>query len=76
MSDYESDDGVEINLETAIQSGDLEACRQIVENGDNDLMIIPSVYLAVQEGHYEIAKLLLERGADVNMPGGEIGTLR
>src|SRR5687767_10497103 len=58
-------------IHDAAQKGDVTAIAAALDMGANvnesDGTATP-LYYAVRRGHFEAAKLLIERGADVNMP--------
>jgi cytochrome c len=58
-------------IHDAAQKGDVAAIAAALDTGANvnesDGTATP-LYYAVRRGHFEAAKLLIERGADVNMP--------
>ena len=60
-----------ISLYDAAETGDIEAVKQHIAAGtdinQNSFSASPALYIASLEGHYEIAKLLLANGADVNL---------
>ena len=60
-----------ISLYRAAEKVDLEAVKQHIAAGtdinQNSFTASPALYIASLEGHYEIAKLLLANGADVNL---------
>ena len=61
----------DISLYRAAETGDIEAVKQHIAAGtdinQNSFNASPALYIASLEGHYEIAKLLLANGADVNL---------
>ena len=60
----------------AVDSGCVEACKMLLENGVEPNGPNPETYLmaASAHGHLEIAELLIENGSDINRVHEEMGT--
>jgi cytochrome c len=58
------------NLTDLAQSGDLAAVAGALDSGAdvNEVDGVSALYVAVEAGNIELAKLLIDRGADVNLP--------
>lgn len=59
------------DLTDSAQSGDLEAVASVLDNGaavDEPDGGVTALYIAVEAGNFELAKLLIDRGADVSLP--------
>jgi cytochrome c len=58
------------SLTDLAQIGDLAAVAGALDNGAdvNEIDGVTALYIAVEAGNIELAKLLIDRGADVNLP--------
>jgi len=58
------------NLTDLAQSGDLAAVAAALDGGAdvNEVDGVTALYIAVEAGNIELTKLLIDRGADVNLP--------
>jgi cytohesin len=65
--------GADISLHTAVRLGELDTVMSLIEDVNDinvkDARSRTSLSYAAEEGHTEIAELLLAKGADVNMRG-------
>ena len=65
----------DIDINLAASTGDIEAVKQYLDAGGDvnakDKVATPLFY-AAHFGHKEIAKLLIEKGADVNLRRGMV----
>lgn len=62
----------------AVKRGDVECATAILESHDNlakqrDESGATPLHYAALHGHRDVAKLLIEHGADINSPDGEFG---
>ena len=66
-------------LHIACMNGDLGVVKALIETEGIDLDIVDKeectpLCIAIRDSHFEIAKLLIEAGADVNLGGGYFGS--
>ena len=66
-------------LHLACQAGDVGVVRALVQSSGVNLDIVDKdectpLCVALRDQHLEIAKILIEAGADVNMGGGVFGS--
>ena len=66
---------VDRSLIEAVENGDLKQVRQLLDSGANanveDYAAHTPLYHAAQKGHLEIARLLIEDGADIDHESGD-----
>lgn len=70
-SDYETD---ELRLADAIDSGSVAAVRRLLDAGASPNTVVydaPALQWAIWDNRYYVAKLLIDRGADVNLPDAD-----
>jgi hypothetical protein len=68
------------DLIEAVKEGDLDRVGAILDASDDltnqrDESGATPLHYATLNGHFEIARLLVERGADVNSPDGQFGAM-
>ncbi len=58
------------DLNDLVKNGDIAAVASALDNGAaiDEVDGVTALYTAVEAGHVELAKLLIDRGADVNLP--------
>ena len=58
------------NLTDLAKSGDLAAVARALDDGAaiDEIDGVTALYIAVEAGNVELTKLLIDRGADVNLP--------
>ncbi|ODQ45530.1 hypothetical protein PICMEDRAFT_28173, partial [Pichia membranifaciens NRRL Y-2026] len=63
-------------LQRMCAKGNIDEVRRLIEEGQNindaDFAGITPLHEAALEGHYEITKILLENGADINIQSGQM----
>lgn len=62
--DYDTKYNLDSNLELFLNHGDLESITELVSKGANPTK---PLYFAIEKGHYELAKICVEQGANVNI---------